>query len=273
MRKTPASKRRQLLDVAENGLLIAVGVGSIIAVSTQQIGWGLIPGAIALIFNRFKRQQEQNTHLRQFHHLEKLIQSYQTEQENQQTTLSQLQEKVENNDYQVAIEELRQDLDEARSRTSTNHSLEAELEKINQLIRQNQQRQTELETQLSQIQESAQSLGDSTSASSQEQINRLESSLQKFTQYQTEENHYYQKAIQQLKQELDTARSGNSSSHSSDKINRLENFLRQLIQLVNSLTQRQTEKNQALETKLNELQLQLDQLNSGTLTQEKNASP
>ena len=342
-----ASEGKSIQEIAENGLLVAVIVGTIIAVSTQQLAWGLIPSTIALIFNRFNRQQEENFYSYQFSSLKNLIQNHQIEQDNQQINVWELQQKLGeveqlitelrenqtqetaaresqilesnqlqsierkqeaiereverlsllentinnhfdfinqqqenlsqsisdiqtevvrvNQNSQEAIQELKQELDSVRSSLNSNESSAIKLERLNQLVRQNQQRQTEIQTQLSQIETNYQTLvkqinqqPESDSNVTQETIETLESQIREANSRQTEENQYYQQAIQELKQELDNVRSSlNGNESSAIELERLN-------QLVRQNQQRQTE----IQTQLSQIET-----NYQTLLEQINQQP
>lgn len=263
--KPSNSQNKRSKEIIENIILIAVGIGGIIAINTQELAWGMIPIAIAIILNKWYRKREQQAQQNQSFHLEKLVQKSQTDQENQQLTLWELQQHVK---------QLQQSITKITGKQAEQNSQLKQLETVTK-------KQTQLEKELEQLTELTAKLSDfqnldntpkeelndqqETNLSSlQNQIDTLKSSIQQFREAQTEENHYYQKSLQQLKQELDTAQSFNpqitSSPSIQTQINYLQNYLKQLTQLLNVLSQRQTEQNNYHQQLIEQLKQELEEV-------------
>ena len=336
--KKIASESSRLGEIGENGLLVTVIIGTMIAVGTQEMAWGLIPIAIALVFNRFNRKLERYSNDNQLHHLKSLIQSTQSHQETQENTLWELKQQLEQ--FQQSIAKLTQKSDTETLRSEILESSElGEIERKQKTIEKNverlivseetvklefnslNQQQESLYQSLSQLQQEVISLDQKLDVMNQDQpqqgneyqaaieelkqeintartgnqeIETLQSSLQEIQQHQRENQSYYQSTIEELKQEINTVRTlinshdssdteleklrqlirqiqqqqatlqtqltgrnqeaENESSSTQEKIKHLENSLRKLTQLINSITERQAQKNETLEKKLNELQ-------------------
>ena len=161
--KTATPPKHWIRQNAENGLLIAVIAGTVIAVSTEKMAWGLIPIAIALIFNQFNRRQDNRHQHHQLSHLETSIQTTQSEQENQQILLWQVKQKVEELEY--SLQEFKQqqiqDTDSLKAKTSTLNQVESIVEKQKHLEKTNsstQEQVKELHNYLQQITELLDSL-------------------------------------------------------------------------------------------------------------------
>lgn len=184
--KASKPRRNRIQEYAENSLLIVVIAGTVIAITTQQMAWGLIPIAIALVFNQFNRRQQQRSQHHQLTHLETSIQTTQSEQENQQILLWQVKQKAEEIEYslQEFKQQQRQDTDSLKAKTSNLNQVETILEKQKHL--------------------------ENTNSSTQEQVKELHNYLQQITElldslvkFQTEQSQTMATKLRELQINLD----------------------------------------------------------------------
>ncbi|MFP4133445.1 MAG: hypothetical protein ACLFTJ_04755 [Halothece sp.] len=163
------------------------------------MAWGLIPIAIALVFNQFSRQQQQRSQHHQLSHLETLIQSTQSEQENQQILLWQVKQKAE--EIEQSLQEFKRDTDSLKAKTSILHQVETIVEKQEQL----EQKQQELEEARSRLESEIHN-----NFSTKAQVEPLQHDLKQVTQlldslvkFQTEQSQTLATKLSELQLNLD----------------------------------------------------------------------
>jgi len=197
--KKLTSKPNDLRNLLEKLLLIAVIAGTTVAIQTQQIAWGLIPIAIALIINNLNRKKEQRSQQHRSHHLETLLQSSETEQENQQINFL---------DLQKQIQEVEQVLTEWKETHTQNwEDIQGKVSDYHQFKTTQDNQLKTLQTQLSEIQDQFNQLQKVATKefSNQEQIKNLNECLQQLTelldaiaQRQTEESQVLKTKLSEL---------------------------------------------------------------------------
>jgi len=197
--KKLTSKPNDLRNLLEKLLLIAVIAGTTVAIQTQQIAWGFIPIAIALIINNLNRKKEQRSQQHRSHHLETLLQSSETEQENQQINFL---------DLQKQIQEVEQVLTEWKETHTQNwEDIQGKVSDYHQFKTTQDNQLKTLQTQLSEIQDQFNQLQKVATKefSNQEQIKNLNECLQQLTelldaiaQRQTEESQVLKTKLSEL---------------------------------------------------------------------------